>query len=113
MKRAAAVVLMVGSLTVAGQASAHGGYGYYGGGGAIAGALIGGALIGALVGSTIAAQPVYAQPVYAQPVYAQPVYAQPVYAQPGPPPGYCYDNYRRAYVPCGPVPQGYYPQQGY
>ncbi|HEV7835236.1 MAG TPA: ecotin precursor, partial [Caballeronia sp.] len=56
---------------------------------------------------------VYAQPVY-QPVYAQPVYAQPAYAQPGPPPGYCFDDYRRAYVPCGAEPQaGYYQQQGW
>ena len=78
-------------------------------------ALLGGAVIGALVGSAVAQpvyQPVYAQPVY-QPVYAQPVYAQPAY-QPGPPPGYCFDDYRRAYVPCGPQPQaGYYQQQGW
>jgi hypothetical protein len=106
MKRMAAVVLMVGSLSMAGQASAHGGDG-----GEVAGALIGGAVIGALVGSAVSAPPVYAQPVYAQPVYAQPVYAQPVYA-PGAPPGYCYDQYQRAYVACAPAPQqGYYPQQ--
>lgn len=115
MKRIAAALLMVGSLSVAGQASAHGGgYGYSGG--AIAGALVGGALIGAVVGSAVAAQPVYAQPVYAQPVYAQPVYAQQpvVYAQPAPPPGYCFDSYSRAYVACGPQPaQGYYPRQGW
>jgi hypothetical protein len=113
MKRMAAAVLMVGSLAMAGQASAHGGGGD---GGAIAGALIGGAVIGALVGSAVA-QPVYAQPVYAQPVYAQPAY-QPVYAQPAPPPGYCYDQYRGGYVACGPAPQGYSqgyypPRQGY
>lgn len=109
MKRVAAVLLMVGSLTMAGQASAHGGGGNNSG--AVVGALLGGAVIGALVGSAVSAQPVYAQPVYAQPVYAQPVY-QPVYAQPGPPLGYCYDSYRRAYVACGPQPQqGYYQQQ--
>jgi hypothetical protein len=100
MKRAALVLLMIGSLTVAGQASAHGhGGGHRGGGGdggAIVGALIGGAVLGALVTSVASAQPTYAQPVYQQPAYAQPVYAQP--AQP---PGYCYDNYRGAYVPCG------------
>jgi hypothetical protein len=108
MKRVAAVLLMAGSLTMAGQASAHG---HGGDGGAVVGALLGGAVIGALVGSAVNAQPVYAQPVYAQPVYAQPVY-QPVYAQPGPPPGYCYDDYRRAYVACGAQPQqGYYQQQ--
>jgi hypothetical protein len=109
MKRAALVFLMIGSLTVAGQASAHGhGGGHHGGGdgGAIVGALIGGAVLGALVTSVANAQPVYAQPAYAQPAYAQPAYeepayAQPVYAQPAQPPGYCYDGYRRAYVPCG------------
>jgi len=114
MKRVAAVLVLAGSLAMSGQASAHGGGGD---GGAVVGALLGGAVIGALVGSAVS-QPVYAQPVYAQPVYqpvyAQPVYAQPVYAQPGPPPGYCFDNYRRAYVPCGPQPQaGYYQQQGW
>jgi hypothetical protein len=102
MKRAALVLLMIGSLTVAGQASAHGrggygGHGHGGGnGGAIVGALIGGAVLGALVTSVASAQPTYAQPVYEQPTYAQPVYAQPA-----PPPQACYDSYRRAYVPCG------------
>ncbi|SOE93132.1 hypothetical protein SAMN05414139_05903 [Burkholderia sp. D7] len=109
MKRVAAVLVLAGSLAMSGQASAHGD------GGAVVGALLGGAVIGALVGSAVA-QPVYAQPVYAQPVY-QPVYAQPVYAQPayqaGPPPGYCFDDYRRAYVPCGPQPQPGYYQQGW
>ncbi|SAK69306.1 lipoprotein [Caballeronia hypogeia] len=107
MKRAALVLLMIGSLSVAGEASAHG-YGGHGGGhggggdgGAIVGALIGGAVLGALVTSVANAQPAYAQPVYEQPAYAQPAYAQPVYAQPAQPPGYCYDNYRNAYVPCG------------
>jgi hypothetical protein len=104
MKRVAAVLVLAGSLALSGQASAHGGDGN---GGAIVGALLGGAVIGALVGSAVA------QPTYAQPVYAQPVY-QPVYAQPGPPPGYCFDDYRRAYVPCGAEPQaGYYQQQGW
>jgi hypothetical protein len=121
MKRIAAVLLMAGSLSVAGQASAHG---YYGGGnnsGAIVGALLGGAVLGAVVASAVAPAPVYAQPVYAQPVY-QPVYAQPVYAQQpvyAPPPGYCFDNYRGAYVACGPQPQqpqqpqNDYPRQGW
>jgi hypothetical protein len=110
MKRAALVVVMIGSLSVAGQASAHGYGGGGGDGGAIVGALIGGAVLGALVGSVASAPPVYAQPVYAQPVYAAPAYSQPAYAQPGPPPGYCFDNYSRAYVPCGPARQdGYAP----
>jgi hypothetical protein len=113
MKRTALVLLMIGSLSVAGQASAHGhGGGHGGDGGAIVGALIGGAVLGALVSSVANAQPVYAQPAYAQPVYAQPAYAQPayaqpVYAQPAPPAGYCYDGYRRAYVPCAPAGYGY------
>jgi hypothetical protein len=108
MKRAALVLLMIGSLTVTGEASAHGYGGGGGDGGAIVGALIGGAVLGAIVGSVANAAPVYAAPapVYAQPVYAQPVYAQPVYAQPAPPPpNYCYDDYRRAYYPCGPGPR--------
>ncbi|CAH2779488.1 MAG: FIG00458426: hypothetical protein [uncultured Caballeronia sp.] len=81
MKRVAAVLVLAGSLAMSGQASAHGG------GGAVIGALV-------LVGSAVA-QLVYAQPMY-QPVYAQPVYAQPAY-QPDAPPGYCFDDYRRAY----------------
>jgi hypothetical protein len=101
MKRAAVALLMIGSLS-AGEASAHGHGG--GDGGAIVGALIGGAVLGAIVGSAANAAPVYEAPVYAQPVYTQPVYAEPAYAQPAPPPpGYCFDNYRRAYVPCGPA----------
>ncbi len=52
----------------------------------------------------------YQQPVYAQPVYAQPAY-QPA-PQPAPtysvPPGYCYDQYQRAYVACGATPPGQY-----
>jgi hypothetical protein len=100
MKRTALVLLLIGSLSVAQQASAHGrggwghGHGHGGGnGGAIVGALIGGAVLGALVTSVASAQPAYAQPVYQQPAYAQPVYQQPQAAA-------CYDNYRRAYVPC-------------
>ena len=95
MKRIAAVLLVAGSLSVAGQASAHG-Y-YYGGGsnsGAIFGALVGGAVLGAVVASAVA--------------------PAPVYAQPAPPPGYCFDSYRGAYVACGPQPQApQYPRQGW
>jgi hypothetical protein len=100
MKRAALVLLLIGSLAVTEQASAHGrggwghGHGHGGGnGGAIVGALIGGAVLGALVTSVASAQPAYAQPVYQQPAYAQPVYQQPQSAA-------CYDSYQRAYVPC-------------
>ena len=83
MKKIAVALLMVGSLSVAGQASAHGNNG-----GDVVGALIGGAVLGAVVTSALNPAPVvaYQQPVYAQPVYAQPVYQPaPVYA--GPPPG--------------------------
>src|ERR1700739_3362119 len=103
MKKIAVALLVVGSLSVAGQASAHGN------GGDVVGALIGGAVLGAVVTSALNPAPVVA---YQQPVYAQPVYQPaPVYA--GPPPGYCYDQYQRAYVACGAPPAGQYgyPQQ--
>jgi hypothetical protein len=92
MKKIAVALLMVGSLSMAGEASAHGG-----GGGDVVGALIGGAVLGAVVTSALNPVPVYAQPAY------QPA---PVYA--GPPPGYCYDQYQRAYVPCVAPPPGPY-----
>jgi hypothetical protein len=98
MKKIAMALVMVGSLSVAGQASAHGD----------------GAVLGAVVSSALNPAPVVASPVvaYQQPVYAQPVYAQPVYqpapAYSGPPPGYCYDQYQRAYVACGAPPPGQY-----
>jgi hypothetical protein len=101
----AIALVMIGSLSVAGQASAHGG-------GDVVGALLGGAVLGAAVTSVLNPAPVvvYQQPVYAQPVYARPAYQAPAYA--GPPPGYCYDQYQRAYVACGaaPVAQYNYPQ---
>lgn len=103
MKKIAVALMMVGSLSVAGQASAHGH------GGDVVGALIGGAVLGAVVTSALNPAPAvaYQQPVYAQPVYAQPVYQQaPAYA--GPPPGYCYDQYQRAYVACRPAPVAQY-----
>lgn len=108
MKKIAVTLVMIGSLSVAGQASAHGD------GGDVVGALIGGAVLGAVVTSVLNPAPVvaYQQPVYAQPVYAQPAYQPaPVYA--GPPPGYCYDQYQRGYVACGAPPpaQDGYPQQ--
>jgi hypothetical protein len=98
MKKIAVALLMVGSLSAAGQASAHGN------GGDVVGALIGGAVLGAVVSSALAPAPVVA---YQQPVYAQPAYQPaPVYA--GPPPGYCYDQYQRAYVACAAPPPGQY-----
>jgi hypothetical protein len=108
MKKIAVALVMVGSLSVAGQASAHGN------GGDVVGALIGGAVLGAVVTSVLNPAPVVA---YQQPVYAQPAYQPaPVYAQA--PPGYCYDQYQRAYVACGaPPPQAQYgypqPQPGW
>jgi hypothetical protein len=103
MKKIAVALLMVGSLSVAEQASAHGN------GGDVVGALIGGAVLGAVVTSVLNPAPVVA---YQQPVYAAPVYQPaPVYA--AAPPGYCYDQYQRAYVACGAPPPGQYgyPQQ--
>ncbi|OLL33724.1 ecotin precursor [Burkholderia sp. SRS-W-2-2016] len=88
MKKIAVALVMAGSLTMAGQASAHGH-----GGGDVVGALIGGAVLGAVVSSVLNPAPVVA--------YQQPAYAAP-------PPGYCYDDYRRAYVACGAPPPGQY-----
>jgi len=113
MKKIAVALLMVGSLSMAGQASAHGN-----GGGDVIGALIGGAVLGAVVTSVLNPAPMvaYQPPVYAQPVYAQQAY-QPPPAYAGPPPGYCYDRYQRAYVACGAPPPGQYgysePQPGW
>ncbi|MCC8393357.1 ecotin precursor [Paraburkholderia sp. MMS20-SJTR3] len=99
MKKIAVALVMAGSLTMAGQASAHGH-----GGGDVVGALIGGAVLGAVVSSVLNPAPVVA---YQQPVYAEPVYQQaPAYT--APPPGYCYDDYRRAYVACAAPPPGQY-----
>ncbi|WCM19899.1 ecotin precursor [Paraburkholderia bryophila] len=109
MKKIAVALVMIGSLSVAGQASAHGN------GGDVVGALIGGALLGAVVTSALNPAPVvaYQQPVYAQPVYAQPAY-QPAPAYAGPPPGYCYDRYSGGYVACeAPPPQAQYGYPGY
>ena len=52
MKKIAVALLMVGSLSVAGQASAHGN------GGDVVGALIGGAVLGAVVTSVLNPAPV-------------------------------------------------------
>ena len=116
--RYAGIAVLSATMLVAGTASARDRYHHGGGGGsagaAIAVAAVAGLALGALVASS---QPVMAAP---EPVYAppQPVYApQPVaYAAPAVPPGYCYDGYQGAYVPCGrpapvrhaPQPQPYY-----
>jgi hypothetical protein len=98
MKKIAVALVMAGSLCVAGQASAHDH------GGDVVGALIGGAVLGAVVTSALNPAPVVA---YQQPVYAQPAY-EPAPAYAGPPPGYCYDQYQRAYVACEAPPPGQY-----
>ena len=110
MKRIATGILLIATLTMAGQASAWGGRGGHGGGGHrgggnVVGALLGGAVVGALVGSAFTRN--YYEPpvVYSapQPVYVPPpqvVYEVPprvVYAQP---PQRCFDTYRQEYVPC-------------
>lgn len=106
------MAVMSAAMLVAGTASAHDRY-YRGGGGGSAGAAIAvaavaGLALGALVASS---QPVMAAPA---PVYAPP---QPVsYAAPQVPPGYCYNNYQGAYVPCGraaPVQYQYAPPSSY
>ena len=80
------VALLIGALAVAGQASAHGGWGA---GPALVGAVVGATVVGSIVASQ--QRPVYVEhPVYVQPqpvyVQAPPVYyqAQPVYVQPQP-----------------------------
>lgn len=113
MKKIAAALVMAGSLAVAGPASAHDG-------GDVVGALIGGAVLGAIVSSALTpapvvayqAAPAYQAPVvyqsagYQPPVVYQPAGYQPAPAYAGPPPGYCYDQYQRAYVACGAAPAG-------
>jgi hypothetical protein len=113
MKRVATGLLLIATLTMAGQAAAwgggrghggHGGHGGHRGGGNVAGALIGGAVIGALLGS--AATRYYEPPVVysaPQPVYVPPpqvVYEAPpavVYVRPR---ERCFDTYLQEYVPC-------------
>lgn len=112
MRRIALAVFTIGSLAVAGQAVAGGGYrGGYGrshyhggGGGNVAAALFGGAVLGIMAGTIIsnANEP------------REVVVERPVYVEPAP----CYDSYRGAYVECNaPVgyyaPQPAYPQSGY
>lgn len=103
------VALLIGALAVAGQASAHGGWGP---GPALFGAVVGGAIIGSVISShdqrpVYVQQPVYAQPqpvyVQAPPVYSQP---QPVYV-PSPQPVYYQGYYGR------PQPVYYGPPRGY
>ena len=108
MRNIPKVALLIGALAVAGQASAHGGWGP---GPAVFGAVVGGAIIGSVIAHhdqrpVYVQQPVYAQP---QPVYVQasPVYypPQPVYV-PAPQPVYYQGYYGR------PHPVQYGPPRG-
>lgn len=123
MRKMATLLVLAGSLAVAGPASAHDN------GGDVVGALVGGALIGAVVGAAINGAPAVAY--QAPPVYAAaapaPVYAAaPADGYSGYPAGYpsspngaCYDQYSGGYVSCAPAqpappppaPYGAYPQQ--
>ncbi|KWR91552.1 hypothetical protein [Cupriavidus sp. IDO] len=90
------------ALVAAGPASAHGRY--HDGGSQAGVALAVGALVGLALGAVVASGPVVAAP---PPVAYAP--APVSYAAPAVPPGYCYRDYDRAYVPCGPQQGGYYP----
>jgi hypothetical protein len=106
-----AVALSV-ALVAAGPASARDRYHH--GGGSNAGAMLAvGALVGLAFGAALASAPVMAAPPPVTYAPAPVTYAPaPVsYAPPAAPPGYCYRDYDRAYVPCGPQPPGYYEQQ--
>ena len=93
MRNIPQVALLIGALAVAGQASAHGGWGS---GPAVFGAVGGGAIIGSVIAHhdqrpVYVQQPVYVQapPAYypPQPVYVpapQPVYYQGYYGRPHP-----------------------------
>jgi hypothetical protein len=108
--RLAAAATMCVALVAAGPASAHDRY--HGGGNGAGVALAVGALVGLAVGAAMVAPAVtYAQPApvaYAQPAPVAYAPAPVAYARPAAPAGYCYSDYNRAYVPCGPQP-GYYP----
>lgn len=111
----AAVALSV-ALVAAGPASARGRHHHHHhhGGGSNAGAVLAvGALVGLAFGAALASTPVMAAPPPVTYAPAPVTYAPaPVsYAPPAAPPGYCYRDYDRAYVPCGPQPSGYYEQQ--
>lgn len=107
------VAVLCAAMLAAGPAMAGGRHHHHHGGGGSNGAVAAlavGAIAALAIGAAVYSQPVVAAPA---PVYAPP---QPVsYAAPQVPPGYCYSNYQRAYVPCAPAaPVEYTPyQQGY
>ncbi|RDK11741.1 mechanosensitive ion channel protein MscS [Cupriavidus lacunae] len=112
--RIVSAVALCAALTAAGPASARDRD--YHRGGSNAGAMLAvGALVGLAVGAALASAPVAYAPAPVAYAPAPVAYAPaPVsYAPPAAPPGYCYRDYDRAYVPCGPQPTGYYPQQAY
>jgi hypothetical protein len=117
--RLAAVALLCTSMLATGQAMArdyyHGhrghGHSYRGGGGNHGAVLAAGAIVGLALGavalSAAAAPPPAPVVVAPPPVSYAP--APVTYAQPAIPPGYCYREYDRAYVPCQAAPNAYYP----
>ncbi|MFS8977430.1 mechanosensitive ion channel protein MscS [Cupriavidus necator] len=106
-----AVALCV-AMAAAGPASARGRHHH--GGGSNAGAVLAvGALVGLAFGAALASAPVVAAPVAVAPPPVMYAPAPVSYAPPAAPPGYCYREYDRAYVPCGPQPSGYYQEAPY
>jgi hypothetical protein len=104
MRRIALAVFTIGSLAVAGQALAGGGYrggyrgGYHhhhhGGGGNVAAALFGGTVLGIVAGSIISNASEPREVIVERPVYVEPAAS-------------CYDSYGGVYVQCN-APTGYY-----
>ncbi len=110
--RIVSALALCATLAAAGPASARDRN--YHGGGSNAGAMLAvGALVGLALGAALASAPVVAAPVAYAPAPVSYAPAPVSYAPPAAPPGYCYRDYDRAYVPCGPQPAGYYPQQPY
>ncbi|MBP0619083.1 mechanosensitive ion channel protein MscS [Cupriavidus consociatus] len=108
--RIVAAAALTVALVAAGPASARGRHH----GGSNAGAMLAvGALVGLAFGAALASAPVVAAPVAVAPPPVTYAPAPVSYAAPAVPPGYCYSDYDRAYVPCGPQPSGYYRQQPY
>jgi hypothetical protein len=109
--RIVAAAVLAASLVAAGSASARDRYHH---GGSNAGAVLAvGALAGLALGAMLASGPVMAAPVAVAPPPVAYAPAPVSYAAPAVPPGYCYRDYDRAYVPCGPQPSGYYREAPY
>ncbi|MFJ4293079.1 mechanosensitive ion channel protein MscS [Cupriavidus sp. NPDC089707] len=109
--RIVAAAALTVALVAAGPTSARG---RHHGGGSNAGAVLAvGALVGLAFGAALASAPVVAAPVAVAPPPVTYAPAPVSYAPPAVPPGYCYRDYDRVYVPCGPQPSGYYQQAPY